>query len=374
MATRRRQFGTVRKLPSGKHQARYIGPDGRRHTAPRTFPTRTDATRWLSAIQTDIDRGVWISPNLAGTGLSGYAERWIKDRRRSGRPLRPRTRETYQHSLDRWIRPAFGEIPLNRITPSAVSTWHSDVSVRGGATAARQAYAFLRAVLNTAVRDQILYRNPCNIPGAGQANSPERPLLSDDEVRRLIHAMPAHFRALLVLAFWAQLRPGELLGLERRDVDFGNGTLTIRRQVVEVNNRPVVGPTKWGSDRVLHLPDLALNALRGHLGGSPTRLPNARVFVRPDGSTLREHHVHYAVAKARKAAGLPAHARLYDLRHAGLTAAAQEGASIKEVMRRAGHSTTRAAMIYQHAADSRDAELASRLSDRAGRGDWATSP
>jgi integrase len=52
---------------------------------------------------------------------------------------------------------------------------------------------------------------------------------------------------------------------------------------------------------------------------------------------------------------------LHDLRHAGLTLAAQSGATLAEVMRRAGHSSSRAAMIYQHAAERRDAEVAKRL-------------
>ncbi|MGW0103211.1 site-specific integrase, partial [Nocardia sp. NPDC003354] len=38
---RRREFGTVRKLPSGRWQARYLGPDGQRHKAPETFATKT---------------------------------------------------------------------------------------------------------------------------------------------------------------------------------------------------------------------------------------------------------------------------------------------------------------------------------------------
>jgi len=32
-----RPFGYVRKLPSGKHHASYIGPDRQRHNAPNTF-------------------------------------------------------------------------------------------------------------------------------------------------------------------------------------------------------------------------------------------------------------------------------------------------------------------------------------------------
>ena len=94
-------------------------------------------------------------------------------------------------------------------------------------------------------------------------------------------------------------------------------------------------------------------------------MPSARVFTRPDGSELRAHHVHAAWQTARAKVGL-ADAHMHDLRHAGLTLATQSGATLAEVMRRAGHSTQRAAMIYQHAAEDRDREVARRLSESVG--------
>ena len=49
MSTRRR-FGTVRKLPSGRWQARYRDPAGKTHTAPQTFATRPEAARFLAQV------------------------------------------------------------------------------------------------------------------------------------------------------------------------------------------------------------------------------------------------------------------------------------------------------------------------------------
>jgi hypothetical protein len=45
-ARRRRGFATIRRLRSGRYQVSYIGPDGRRHTAPATFQARGDAEQW----------------------------------------------------------------------------------------------------------------------------------------------------------------------------------------------------------------------------------------------------------------------------------------------------------------------------------------
>jgi integrase len=52
---------------------------------------------------------------------------------------------------------------------------------------------------------------------------------------------------------------------------------------------------------------------------------------------------------------------LHDLRHTGSTWSAQSGATLKELMARIGHSSTRAAMIYQHATRDRDHAIAAAL-------------
>ena len=49
----RRRFGSVRRLPSGRWQVRYYDLAGIRHTAPRTFPSKADANRYLAQVEAD---------------------------------------------------------------------------------------------------------------------------------------------------------------------------------------------------------------------------------------------------------------------------------------------------------------------------------
>ncbi|WP_138757840.1 site-specific integrase [Modestobacter altitudinis] len=254
MAAGRRRFGRVRKLPSGRWQARYPGPDGNDRAAPTTYATKTDATRFLAATEVDMGRGVWLAPHRSGVTLREYSQAWLAERSVRGRPLAVRTRETYRHSLDRWVLPTLGGLPLDRITPAAVRSWHAKISAATGPTATRQAYAVLRAILSTAVADDALARNPCRITGAGQARTDERPLLDLEQVQQLATRMPAHLRGLVELAFWGHLRLGELIALRIQDVDLDAGTVTVRRQGVETDTGPEEGPPKVGSHRTVHLP------------------------------------------------------------------------------------------------------------------------
>ena len=57
--TSQRRFGALRKLPSGRWQARYWSPEGIRITADCTFVTKTDASRFLEQVEVDQRRGVW---------------------------------------------------------------------------------------------------------------------------------------------------------------------------------------------------------------------------------------------------------------------------------------------------------------------------
>ena len=94
------------------------------------------------------------------------------------------------------------------------------------------------------------------------------------------------------------------------------------------------------------------------------------VFVGPKGGKLRRSNFNKIWSKACVRAGIPG-AHFHDLRHTGGTLSATTGATTKELMARLGHSSPRAAMIYQHATRDRDKLIAAALGKRldATRGD-----
>jgi hypothetical protein len=73
----KRQFGTVRKLPSGRWQARYRDNSGEIIAAPTTFPTKTDATRFLAVVGADMERGPYIDPRVGRVTLVEWSESWL---------------------------------------------------------------------------------------------------------------------------------------------------------------------------------------------------------------------------------------------------------------------------------------------------------
>jgi hypothetical protein len=93
------------------------------------------------------------------------------------------------------------DVPLRALTPAVVREWYaSAMRGGGGRTSIMQSYRFLRAVMNTAVRDGAIEKNPCQIPGAGSDRAKERPIASPVEVAALIEAITPRYRAAVPLA------------------------------------------------------------------------------------------------------------------------------------------------------------------------------
>jgi integrase len=214
MSGKRRRFGRVRRLPSGRFQVRYSLGDGSMRRAPSTFATQAEAEQFLAMVEVDLNRGTWFDPEAGDIRLDVYAPRWLVERPVE---LQPRTVEIYTRLLNLYLYPAFGATPLNRITSAAVRTWHASLRQRGvGQVSTAKAYRLLKAILNTAVEDELIPRNPCRLKAAGVERSPERRPPSLPEVELIADCVEPRYRLLVLLGAWSGLRWGELAALTRQ--------------------------------------------------------------------------------------------------------------------------------------------------------------
>ncbi|UDY35697.1 site-specific integrase [Dermatobacter hominis] len=365
---------------------RYRDPSGK--VRNKTFRRAEDARRFASTTEADMVRGAWVDPNAGRVLFRDYAARWVAERTTSrGRKLAPRTVELYRSQLAKHIEPTFGDVDLSKITVAAVRSWHSQLVGRGHPTAAAKCYRLLRAILATAVEDDLILKNPCTIKGAGVERSGERPVATADQVWDLADEIDDHLRAFILVGAFAGLRFSEAAGLQRRHVDLLHRTITVEHQLERVSKATAehlgmdtvgFGPPKSDAGyRTLAIPAPLVPELERHLGIYAAPGPDGLVFVGPLGAPLSRGNFTHQWKPARIAAGLPAGFRYHDLRHTHMTAAAESGASTKELMRRLGQSSPAAALRYQHATDRRDVEIADavgatlrRRSDdrRAGQG------
>lgn len=362
---RTRNFGSIRTLPSGRLQASYLA-DGTRHAQTFEKGKKRDAERWLSNAETDLGRGHKpVNKRAANITFSEYAEDWFAAGVKRG-DWRKTTEGKYRGLLDRYILPTFGKLTLKDVTPARVRTWNADLASQHRSTSAG-AYRLLSSIFNRIVDDEIgIPRTPCRVKGASDERRQTRPYASEKAVRAAIDAIPERERCGAMLAAWGQLRRSEILGLQRQDIDFERGTARIERGVTNPETRglQVVDDTKTKSSRrTIYLPEFVLQAVKAQLefvgpepvawlfpGKDPEAPMNARTLVKP------WERVRDRVSEPGKPL-----LTLHDLRVLGLTWAAQNGATLRELMNRAGHDDVNAAMGYQLAADERDKDIAAKF-------------
>lgn len=355
------RFGSVRRLPSGRYQVRYVGPDGISHKAHTTFDTIGDAEAWLSTIRADIVRDQWhpggaSNPRKAMT-LEQYAERWLEARR-----IEARTRAHYRALLDRQLLPQLGAVPLRHITPDLVREWYATTAL-DTPTLRSHAYGLLRTILGQALRDELIRSNPCHIRGAGNTKRVHKIKPATlAELETIVSALPERYRVMALLASWCGLRFGELAELRRGDVNTKAGILHVRRGVVRVNGDTVVKKPKSDAGiRDVAIPPHLLPLVREHLLKHAEAGKDGLLFPARGGGHLAPSSLYRVFYRAREAAGRP-DLRWHDLRHTGAVLAASTGATLAELMGRLGHSTPGAALRYQHTAQGRDMEIAKALS------------
>jgi integrase len=163
-----------------------------------------------------------------------------------------------------------------------VRRWRKTLLDRGvGEVTVAKAYRLLKAILNTAVDDGLIRRNPCRIKGAGQEKSPERPVLTIRQVFDLADAIEPRYRLLILLAVFCSLRWGELAALRRRDIDLALGTIRVTASVAELADGSLVtGPPKSAaSRRTVAMPNFVISETVVHLDQFAAKPEDGLVFI-----------------------------------------------------------------------------------------------
>lgn len=402
---RRSSFGSIEKLASGRYRARYR-VDGSWHNAETTFDNLTDARVYLDGVRTDLTRGAWKAPRRAHYSLDDYGTRWIAQRQ-----VKASTRAEYESTWSNHVAPYLGHLRLDKVTPDLVRQWHAQTverlrtrlqeqrdrqerrerelqkraeqfgqvrspkppsiaTVRDGSATAARAYRLLHSVFATAVEDELLSANPCRVRGAGNAKPAERPTLSVSEVYELEQQLPERFRALAWLLVLSGLRIGEAAALQRRDVhlDPDLASVTVRERVYRVQGAyDVDTPKSRAGQRTVTLPGMLVPILQEHLDTYSDQAQSALVFTTSTGAIITNSY-HRVMRQALNAIGR-ADMRVHDLRHTGMTLAAQAGASLAELKQRMGQGTTAAAELYLHTTADHGRRVAERMDALASDGE-----
>lgn len=364
--TRRRRFGRIRKLPSGRFQVRYPAPDGRDIPAPQTFATKTDADRFLSQIETDVARGTWVDHRLGKETIRDWSARYMA----TTTHLKPKTRASYASLRSAVILPELGDVPVGQLRPIAVREWVSHL-VAAGLSPSRvgQAYRLLAQMMAAAETSGLIAVTPCRGVSLPSMPKTEPKIVTEKQALAIASAAREPYDVLVLTLAYTGVRIGEVFALRRSSVDVLNGRLIVDRSLSDANGHLSFETTKNHQQRNITLPAFLAQRIEDHLQGHVADDPNALLFTSPDGAQLRYPNFMRrtwkpAVAKAGLTGVTP-----HSLRASHGSWIVDTGGSVLDAAARLGHSsasvTTR---HYARAVKGRDAEIAARFEAGVGAG------
>jgi integrase len=326
-------MASVRKLPTGRYQVRYRGPDGTQHK--KNFVRRGDAERFAAGVEVDKLRGEWVDPRLGKMTFAEWVEKWQATEGR----LRPSTRAQHRSILANHILPEFGRSRLLVIRQEDVAAWAAQLVATGLAPATvLKAYQVFSQLMAAAVVAGRIPRSPCVgvrrlLPEVQEA---EMRFLTEDQVLQLAEAMDERYRVFVLLGAYGGLRRGELLGLRRHRVLALRSAVEVVEILGLVAGRPVFGPPKSRAGRrVVTIPRPVMEEVAGHMArySSPT---SDVLFPAPQGGPFSPRNfARRTWEPAVERAGLEP-LRIHDLRHTAVGFWIEAGLTESEIAARAG--------------------------------------
>jgi integrase len=341
-------------------RARYIDPDGAEHN--RSFATKVMAERFLTEVEHSKNAGTYRDPDAGRISLRKYAAGWVQ-----GYPEDSTRGEQIRGQLTRHILPGLGSVLLSQLErrPSVVQQFLTGLPM--SAAGASQVAITLSTILNAAVDDQLITRNPCKAGSVRMPRQPKRKIVpwTGEQIAVLREGLPPRWRAIVDCGAGLGERQGEIFAIGPDEIDFLRRKVHVRRQIKWIGARMWFGLPKGGKERDVPLPGPVSLALAAHLEAHPPvevtlpwnepghrrhgqQVTAALLFTR-QGAAL--HHSTFntmAWRPARNAAGIT-EGGLHQLRHYYASVLLAGGVDIKALSEYLGHhDPTVTLRIYAH--------------------------
>jgi len=235
-------------------------------------------------------------------------------------------------------------------------------------------HTVMYTILNQAMKEGILGRNPAAAVERPKVEQAERQILTDGQAQQLVLAsMGTRLGMLIYLALMTGMREGELLGLKWPDVDWGKGQVHVQRQLQRIRGEGIIlapPKTKAGRRQIklgqgtldrLALHQKEQNLVKTSMGDRWEE--NDFIFPNTLGKPMSCENMSAEFKRMLKENGLPK-IRFHDLRHTSISFLLDIGTPVNTVQRRAGHSKASVTTdTYGHSLLHSEDEAAERIEE-----------
>ena len=342
--------GNIRKRKDGRWEGRYTaGHDP--ETGKAIYKNVLGKTQ--AEVKEKLKQALETAKKLDFTKAGQYnvgqwLELWLEDYAKL--KVRPSTYQTYQGFIKHHVTPNIGSIPLLKLTTMDLQKMYKKLLESGrvdrteakdkpkglSTKTVRNIHQMVSSALRFAMEQKLIPENPATRCALPKVERKEMKTLPMDQLNAFFdEAKRTGVFELYYIDLLTGLRRGELLGLKWDDIDFKNGILHVRRQVMRQEGKMVEAPLKTkNSYRSIAIPADAVEVLKMQRDKIGTG--SEYVFPSPTGGPMSSDSVLHMLQRVLKRAGLE-RIRFHDLRHTFATLALQNGVDVKTVSGMLGH-------------------------------------
>ena len=369
--------GSIRQRSRGTWQLRYDVLDaetGKRRYASETIRgTKKEAEKVLTERLAAVETGNYVRKNRES--LAQFLESWLDVY--ASTHTKPRTFMGYRGNVLRYIIPCLGGLQIQSLTPRHIQDFHKWMLEKGLSNqSVVHAHRVLSEALGHAVIWGVIPKNPAEGISPPCPTPKEVEVWSMEDIESFSEASKeSRFHDAFMLALYTAMRRSELTGLRWDGVDFSTNTIRVTGTLQRVTGHGLLAgqPKNKTSRRAISIwrvtADL-LHSIRGKQLALQAELGDlyqneaGYVFTNERGRPRDSNRLSREFRKVVKVAGLP-YATLHSLRHDHVALMLADGASIKSISERLGHSKPSMTLdVYGHLLPTIQVQAAEALERR----------
>jgi integrase len=141
------------------------------------------------------------------------------------------TQSDYRISYEKHIKPYLGKKRIDTLKASDISLWQNKVLESVSPRRLKAIRAVLSTIIQDALRDEIIVRNPLPLVKLPKAEKVEIAPFSINEIFTILNSAEGQYKNFYALGFFSGARSGEMIGLKWEDVNFDKKEIYIRRAI-----------------------------------------------------------------------------------------------------------------------------------------------
>lgn len=320
------------------------------------FKTKKAAQEALNKVVYEVNKGVYILDSKST--MKELTEEWFENSKSNWKHT---TQVTVTNTLNNWVIPHLGAYKVQELKPIHGNNFTKVLTENMVPSTARRIFSVAKQILNYGVSMEIITRNPfAQVPMPCERKAEKTTWTFEDIKTFLKVAMLDNmfYHNVVAVAAFSGMRKGEIFGLMKKDVDFENNVIHVRRTLHETHDHGLTlgDPKTSTSNRDILMDDTLVKALKDQikrtneykLALGPEYHDHDLIFCTPNGEPYRPSGFNRPFNRLAKKAGVP-QIRFHDLRHTHATLLLEIGVNHKVIAERLGHSDIRTTLnTYSH--------------------------